>query len=348
MEIYNYPLVGIYASKGRKKDTFRGDITVFKSIQKEMKNFGAQSFVFTNDNIHADRISGYVYFEGYNRWGKVSFPFPDLIYNKISTRSEETSSEFQHLYELYKQQEKPFFNPGFFNKWDCHLALSKQKNLEPYLPKTWIYTKEVDLDNLIYTYPSLYLKPVNGYKGSGIVRMMKHDHHFTIQTKQEQLMISTSELKTWIENSLQSHSYIIQEEIETDKFDGCKYDLRVLCMYKKGGYSIVGVGVRKAPKGSIVTHVPNGGEILSFQKVQDRCSIEQIDLLANQVGAILTEKFGFIGEFSMDIGVATDSSLYLFEINSKPMIFDENDIQQKRIVQLVELFLSLSRNPNIR
>ncbi|HZH58853.1 MAG TPA: YheC/YheD family protein [Metabacillus sp.] len=349
MEIFNYPLVGIYASKGRKKDTFRGDITVFKSIQKEMKNYGAQTFVFTTDNIHADGITGYVYFEGYNRWGKISFPFPDLIYNKISTRSEETSSEFQHLYQLYRQKEKPFFNPGFFNKWDSHLALSQQKNLEKSLPKTWIYTKEVDLVNLMHTYPSLYLKPVNGHKGSGIVRIMKNDPYFTIQTKQEQFKMSASELKTWIEDSFfQSNSYIIQEEIETDKFDGCKYDLRVLCMYMKGGYSSVGVGVRKAPKGSIVTHVPNGGEILPFQKVQDRCSIEQIDLLANQVGSILTENLGFIGEFSMDIGIATNGSPYLFEINSKPMIFDEDDIQRKRIVQLVELFLSLTQNTNIR
>lgn len=348
MEIFNYPLVGIYASKGRKKDTFRGDITVFKSIQKEMKNYGAQSFVFTTDNIHRDGITGYVYFEGYNRWGKISFPFPDLIYNRISTRTEETSSEFQHLYQLYREQEKPFFNPGFFNKWDCHLALSHQKNLEQYLPKTWIYTKEVDLVNLIYTYPSLYLKPVNGYKGSGIVRIMKNDHHFTIQTKQDQLKVSTSELKTWIESSLQSKTYIIQEEIETDKFNGCKYDLRVLCIYKKGGYSSVGVGVRKAPKGSIVTHVPNGGEILPFHKIQDRCSIHEINLLANQVGTILTENLGFIGEFSMDIGLGTDGTPYLFEINSKPMIFDEDDIQDKRIVQIVELFLSLTPNTNIR
>ena len=349
MEMSNYPLVGILASKGRKKDTFRGDITVFKAIQKEMKAHGALSFVFTTAGIHPAAITGYVYFEEYNRWGKISFPFPDLIYNKISTRSEETSTEFQHLYQLYKQQEKPFFNPGFFNKWDCHLLLSQEKTLESFLPNTWLYTPKTELLKLLHTYPSLYIKPVKGYKGSGIVKMMKKAHHSVIlQTKKEKMTLSNSEFLNWAEHSLKRNSYIIQEEIETDKFDGCKYDLRVLCMYRQGDYTPLGIGVRKATKDSIVTHVPNGGEIVSFHHVQDRCSIKHIDLLANQIGNNLSKNVGFIGEFSMDIGLTPTGSPYLFEVNSKPMIFDEEDIQHKRIHQLVELFLTLIKNPIIR
>ncbi len=342
MEMYNYPLVGILASNGRKADTFRGDIAVFKSIQKEMKARGARSFVFTTAGIHSTGITGYVYYEDYNRWGKISFPFPDLIYNKISTRSEETSSEFQNLYELYKQKEKPFFNPGFFNKWDCHILLSQEKTLQSLLPNTWLYTKELDLVNLFHTHPSLYVKPVNGYKGSGIVKIKKTDHHNVIvQTKKEKITLSNSEFLNWAEHTLKRNSYIIQEEIETDKFEGCKYDLRVLSMYRQGVYSSVGIGVRKAANDSIVTHVPNGGEIVSFHHVQDRCSIKQIDLLANHIGSTLSKNVGFIGEFSMDIGLTPSGSPYLFEVNSKPMIFDENAIQHKRIHQLVELFLTL-------
>ena len=348
MERYNYPLVGIFASKGRKEDTFRGDITVFKTIQREMKNYGAQSFVFTTAGIHETHITGYVYFEGYNRWGKISFPFPDLIYNKISIRSEEASSEFQQLLQRYKQNSKPFFNPSFFNKWDCHLFLSQKKDLQAYLPKTWMYTKEVDLVELLQAYPSLYVKPVNGYKGKGIVKIMKDEHDIIVQTNIEKKTLSSSEFTNWLEDSLRTHSYIIQEEIQTDKYDGCKYDLRVLCMYKQEGYSSVGVGIRKASKDSIVTHVPNGGEILPFHKVNDRFSIKKINWLANEIGNTLSRNVGFIGEFSMDIGVTSSSYPILFEVNSKPMIFDEADIQHKRIVQLVELFLSLTKNPSIR
>ena len=348
METYNHPLVGIFASKGQKKDTFRGDISVFKAIQKELKEHGVLSFVFTTAGIHETGITGYVYFEGYNRWGKISFPFPDLIYNKISTRSEELSFEFQHLYELYQQTEKPFFNPCFFNKWDCHLILSQEKNLQSYLPASWKYTKQSDLVKLLHTYPSLYVKPVNGYKGSGIIKVMKNEHHFTVQTTFEKSILSNEEFSNWLKNSLKPDLYIMQEEVQTDKFDACKYDLRVLCMYTEGRYTSVGIGVRKAKKDSIVTHVPNGGEILPFHKVQDRCSLKDIDWLANEVGNTLTKSIGFIGEFSMDIGLTLTGSPILFEVNSKPMIFDEKDIQLKRIVLLAKLFLSLTKNSSIR
>jgi len=348
METYKHPLVGIFASKGQKKDAFRGDITVFKAIQKELKEKGVLSFVFTTAGIHEKGITGYVYFEGYKRWGKISFPFPDLIYNRISTRSEESSLEFQHLHELYRQKEKPFFNPCFFNKWDCHLILSQEKNLQIYLPATWMYTKQSDLVTLLHTYPSLYVKPVNGYKGSGIIKVMKNEHHFTVQTALEKRTLSNVEFSNWLENSLKPKLYIMQEEVQTDKFETCKYDLRVLCMYKKGRYTSVGIGVRKARKESIVTHVPNGGEILPFHKVQNRCSIKQIDWLANEVGNTLTKNIGFIGEFSMDIGLTSTGSPLLFEVNSKPMIFDEKDIQHKRIILLSELFLSLTKNSSIR
>lgn len=348
MNIYNYPLVGILASKGQKKDTFRGDITVFKAIQKKMKDHGGLSFVFTTAGIHSTGITGYVYFEDYNRWGKISFPFPDLIYNKISIRSEETTSKFIHLYQLYKQKEKPFFNPGFFNKWDCHLILSKEKTLQSYFPNTWMYTQKSELIELLYKHPSLYAKPVNGYKGSGIAKILKTDHHIIVHTMKEKAVLSYSEFSNWVEHSLKSNSYIIQEEIETDKFEGCKYDLRVLCIYREGLYTSVGIGVRKAAKDSIVTHVPNGGEIVAFHKLRDRCSIKQIDWLANQIGSTLSKTVGFIGEFSMDIGLTPSGSPYLFEVNSKPMIFDEDEIQQKRISQLVELFLTQIKNTIIR
>ncbi len=348
MRRYNYPLVGILASNGRKKDTFRGDVPLFKTVQEELKNYGVQSFVFTTADIHESCITGYVYFEGYDRWGKISFPFPDLIYNRISSRTEETLPEFLNLYHQYVQEKKPFFNSGFFDKWKCYQVLSQEEHLQQHLPKTWVYSEEINVPSLLQLYPSLYAKPVNGHQGNGIMKLSVSGHDYTVQTKDAHFLFTATEFILWLEKSLKHHSYIIQEEVKTDKFNGCKYDLRLLCMYKQGMYSSVGVGVRKAAKGSIMTHVPNGGEIIPFHKVKDRCSIKQINRLAEQVGTILTKNFGFIGEFSMDIGLTIDGFPYLFEVNSKPMIFDEKDIQQKRIHYLVELFLDLVNNSNIR
>jgi hypothetical protein len=48
----------------------------------------------------------------------------------------------------------------------------------------------------------------------------------------------------------------------------------------------------------------------------------------------------------MDVGLTPDGNPFIFEVNSKPMVFDEKSIQKKRITQLVELFIKLAKNTN--
>ncbi|WP_338787513.1 YheC/YheD family protein [Metabacillus sp. FJAT-53654] len=343
MKKFNYsPLVGILTSKGKLEDSFRGDHSVFKSIQKELMKVGGLSFIFTTEGVHRDYVSGYIYLHHDQKWGKLSFPFPDLIYNKVSSRIEETHAPFLALKQLYKKEGKYFFNPCFFNKWESYCSLSKSKQLSAYLPKTWIYTNMNDLLSKLSTYHALYVKPVTGHKGKGIYKLSFDGLHFYLHRKNKRIKYFHSDFVQDIETLLKNKQYLIQTEIHTDKIDKCKYDLRILCLFDNGIHKIFGVGVRKAAAHSIITHVPNGGDIISFQRIEHKCSISQLNWLAQTVGAQLTESYGFIGEFSMDVGLTPQGDPMLFEVNSKPMIFDEMTIQKNRITQLVELFTKLT------
>jgi glutathione synthase/RimK-type ligase-like ATP-grasp enzyme len=337
------PLVGILASKGGNNHIFRGDATVFKNIQRGLSKFGGQSFVFTTDDVEENGVIGYVYFFELMKWGKISFPFPDIIYNKISSRSEETSDEVVALKTFFEQQRKPFFNYGFFDKWETYSALSQDKEMQSYLPKTWLFTDKINISDLLKSHYSLYAKPKNGHKGSGIYKLSRKEDHYMIQSNSTTITYNEEKFRTWVSNDINRENYLLQEEIMTDKIDDCKYDLRVICLYRGNEYKPIGIGVRKATKNSFMTHVPNGGEIIPFEQVKDRCSINQIYLLANKVGTILTKAFGFVGEFSLDIGITSKGWPFLFEVNSKPMIFDEREIQNQRITELVQLFIELEK-----
>ncbi|PGT90417.1 YheC/YheD family protein [Bacillus sp. AFS040349] len=337
------PLVGILASKGGKNHIFRGNATVFKNIQSELSKFGGLSFVFTTDGVEENGVTGYVYFFEEKKWGKISFPFPDIIYNKISSRSEEISDEVVALKALYEQQGKPFFNYGFFNKWETYSALSQDREMQSYIPKTWLHTNIVHISDLLNSYYSLYAKPQNGHKGSGIYQLSRKEDHYTVQSNTTTIYYNEENFRTWVSSHLHKEKYLLQEEIMTDKIEDCKYDLRVICLYRDNEYKPVGIGVRKASKNSIITHVPNGGEIIPFEKVRGRCSIKQVNWLANKVGTLITKAFGFVGEFSLDIGLTPEGWPYLFEVNSKPMIFDEQEIQKQRITELVQLFIELEK-----
>lgn len=345
MRKFNYfPLVGILTSKGKKADSFLGDPSVFKSIQKELMTIGGLSFIFTTEDVHKDKVSGYIYYENYEKWGKITFPFPDIIYNKVSSRKEEISAPFLTLFDLYKKENKHFFNPSFFDKWESYLTLSKSKHLVPYLPETWVYTNMKDLLYKLTTYHSLYAKPIHGHKGIGIYKLSFDGSHYYIHRKNNKVKYFHSDFVIDVGMLLRKRQYLLQMDIHTDKIANCKYDLRILCLYDKGCHKICGIGVRKAAENSIITHVPNGGDIISFEQVMHKCSIEQLNWLTKTVGDELIKKYGFIGEFSMDVGLTPEGKPYIFEVNSKPMIFDEMDIQSKRITQLVKMFSELANS----
>ncbi|MBR8645638.1 hypothetical protein KEH51_21385 [[Brevibacterium] frigoritolerans] len=46
------------------------------------------------------------------------------------------------------------------------------------------------------------------------------------------------------------------------------------------------------------------------------------------------KKIGFLGEFSIDIGEDESGSLFIYEVNSKPMQFDEEEIETNRLLHL--------------
>lgn len=54
------------------------------------------------------------------------------------------------------------------------------------------------------------------------------------------------------------------------------------------------------------------------------------------------EKIGFLGEFSIDIGEDESGSLFIYEVNSKPMQFDEVEIETNRLLHLKNLFIELT------
>ncbi|MDI4671622.1 hypothetical protein MKZ47_21450, partial [Pseudoalteromonas shioyasakiensis] len=93
---------------------------------------------------------------------------------------------------------------------------------------------------------------------------------------------------------------------------------------------------------SVTTHVFHGGTILPYKEVKERIDEAALERLIALSGARLGERFGFVGEFSADIGVGSEQQLYIYEINAKPMVFDEPEIEARRLERLNQLFAELA------
>lgn len=215
---------------------------------------------------------------------------------------------------------------------------SKHPLLSSHLPKTYRLTPEIDIAKLLQKHSSLYFKPINSSKGAGIFRLSSDKHTIIYQdhTRKEEF----SSLQAI---DLPRSAYLIQEAIETQPFKDRRYDLRILAHHKDSRYVISGVGIRHSPYHSITTHTLNGGSISPSQDLEDEVDTSFLSSFVNTCGQVLQKSFPLIEEFSLDMAKSVQGHYYLFEVNAKPMIFDETDIQTQGAKHICNIFYKLTK-----
>lgn len=330
------PLVGILASP--KKDGFVGNIGLFKRIQKKLQRHGGLSIVVTPKHLTENGISGFCYLPQHDHWVSMQTPLPDIIYNRLSRYEDEnlfldTTEKLASLYHI------PVFNPHFFDKWELYLQLQDNEKLIPHLPKTGLLSED-NLANFLSTYPAVYIKKRKSKKGKGIYLIIRNGNTFLMRTTSTSTVLfpSISKLARFLQKDEGLDSYIIQEAISTLPMKGKKFDYRILAHANKNRFSITGVGVRLAKKQQVTTHVPSGGVIVSTEDLPVSTDHETMAQLINHCGKQLVSYYDDIGEFSADVGLTRDGKLYIFELNAKPMDFDEPAIKQQAAENITKVF----------
>jgi hypothetical protein len=340
------PFIGIITA--RKEDgTIAGNSALFIKLQKQLLSYGGISYIFTPDDVQKDYIDGYIYLPDKRHWKKIKAPYPDLVYNRIPFRKVEQEEEYQTFFSSLKLKNIPFFNPCFLDKFELYSLLQHNHMLKKYLPETALVTDRQTLYSFLRIYPSVYLKPSHSAKGKGIFRLSFLDPQLILEgmKRKETYQVFEDFWEEW-EEELLSKQYLVQEEVNSLMHEGKKFDFRILAHAEKDRYIVTGVGVRQAVKQNITTHIPNGGKLLPYHLFHSDELDRFIDLAVNLIGDTLTRNYGFFGEFSIDAGVSTDGDYFIYEVNSKPMSYDETEIEEKKMQQLCTLFFQLTNFPS--
>ncbi|WP_062352352.1 YheC/YheD family protein [Bacillus kwashiorkori] len=338
------PIVGIMVHQLEGK--FFGNKKFVSSIAKKLIKNKCIPVIFSFDQlIGEEKIAGLLYNHQKNNWIPASFPIPDIIYNRINNRQIEQTRKFHQVLQHIKSKNIPFFNPHFLNKFATHLIFRTDRELKKYLPPTIsIYSKE-ELAAFCRKWKTAYFKPRSKARGSGIFIAKFHDDGTIIVKTYEKVKKFHSFHSFWQTYNKQfiKDQYLAQKAIYTKKHKGRRYDFRVIAHSDLYRYIVIGIGVRVAGDHNITTHVQRGGKLISFDKVGSTALYKHISFIINKIGKQLTDHFGYFGEFSVDIGETKRGELYIFEVNAKPMSFDEEKIEEKRLNHLCQLFLALAK-----
>ncbi|MGG3560243.1 YheC/YheD family protein [Neobacillus rhizosphaerae] len=340
-----HPLIGIMTAK-KANGTLAGNGLLFIELQKKLISLNGISFVFTPEDADEERIIGYSYSPDKKCWRKETFPYPDLVYNRIPFRKSEHDLSSQRFFSRLKERKIPYFNPCFIDKYELYDLFKNHDVLHRYLPQTIQVNHKKEFALFLNKHTSIYLKPAQSAKGKGIFRL-KMIGSEQLQLDSVQLIENFSSLDDFWEKwskKLLEKNYLAQEEIHSAKYEGARFDFRILAHAEYDNYIVTGVGIRQSHKQVITTHIPSGGKLLPYKLLQSNEHDQFFELIVPLIGSELSTKFGYFGEFSIDACISEDGEYYIYEVNSKPMSFDERHIEDRKIEQLCRLFLQWIKN----
>jgi glutathione synthase/RimK-type ligase-like ATP-grasp enzyme len=337
------PVIGILTA--RKKDgTIAGNGPLFIELQKKLISLNGISFIFTLDGVHNDSIDGFTYIPERNVWERMNSPYPDLVYNRIPFRKSEEEITNSGFFSRLRERNIPFFNPAFIDKFELYQLFKNHPILHSHLPDTIPAIEKQKLWSFLSDYQSIYLKPAQSARGNGIFILEVDSQkrvHVRGLNKCEDFQTFDHFWQEW-EDILMKKSYLAQEGIKSSFYEGKRFDFRILAHAENNQYIVTGIGVRQSQNQEITTHIPTGGRLLPYEQLQTEEHDLFIQTIVEHIGEALSEQFGFFGEFSIDAGISQSGHYYIYEVNSKPMSFDEKEIEEKKIDHLCRLFLQLT------
>lgn len=329
--------------------------STFQEIIQIGREMGMEVFVSCPQDFDWQRrqVAGYTYFPGEGgrrpRWVRRRYPLPDVVYNRIPSRAAEAQPLVQACLRRMARRIGPaLFNPSYLDKASVFRILARDPDLAPYLPPTRSVRSWADVETMLARHRRVYLKPSRGSLGDYTAditaggRGGRYRYRYNLRRGRTRTGFARhlGEVRRALAPLLDRRSYIVQAAVDLARLDGRPFDLRVLVQKDgTGAWVYTGAAARVAGPGQITTHVPRGGsraslaEALSAFPPEVALRVEgELQSMAVAIARAVEAGTGrAFAEFSMDIGADRQGRLWLFEVNSKPLRFDEDGI--RRLVQ---------------
>ncbi|QYR20407.1 YheC/YheD family protein [Paenibacillus sp. sptzw28] len=358
------PLIGVLVSRDDPNMRERpfGSITMFcKELVDACAAQGAHVYFFTPNQI-ADNFStveGWVYSGG---WRKTAVPVPDVVNNRLTSRKLENKPSVQHfMKEVKSRHNTAVFNEKFLDKPEVFDALKKDSTLVKYLPESHLLRNYTMLKTMCVRYSTVFLKPVRGSLGKGIIRISRIDKdnyqalYTTVGGTRKQHFTSLLKLFSSISGKMKTVRYQIQQGLQLIDIGGRPVDFRALVQKDETGkWTVTSIVARTAGSHHFVSNLARGGTL---------STVREAVLKSNLVGAYAqdaTARFhraaleiakgvdthipAHFGELGIDLALDTAGRIWLLEVNSKPSKNDNTPLQEQKIRPSVRNMIRYARH----
>lgn len=357
------PLIGVLVSRDYPQLTERpfGSITLFcKELVDACESQGAYVYFFTPNHaaVSASSVEGWVYADG---WKRTTLPIPDVVNNRLTTRKLENKSSVQHfLKEVKGKNQTAVFNEKFLDKHEVFDALKQDEALIRYLPESHLLRNYTMLKAMCSRYSSVFLKPVRGSLGKGIIRISQAEGNAyqvlstTAAGAQKQNYSSLLKLFSSISSKMKTNRYQIQQGLQLIEIQNRPVDFRALVQKNlTGQWAVTSIVARTAGSHHFVSNLARGGTLSTVTEAIARSNLapgSRTNILSKLRSASLAIAKGVeqhipahFGELGIDLALDTSGRIWLLEVNSKPSKNDNTPLTDNKIRPSVKRMIQYSR-----
>lgn len=343
---------------------------VYEKMIEEGQKLGIDVYVFTPSDVNSSKelIHALMYLPEQNRWIRKWRSFPDLIFDRCRIQRGE---RFQELLRFRKKYAHLLFlNRPLRNKWTLHQALNKKALFRPFLLDTKLYGSTADVKLMLKKHNLLYLKPINGTGGRGILRIQRSSKNVNIllvqgRDQQRRILsprkIEIENISTLLPSADTETRYIIQEGVQLKLPNGRVHDYRMLVQKNKyGQWECTGCAGRIGAERSVTSNLHGGGRAAEMNELLSRwISLpekrnevrETAEEFGIEVAKYLEKTYGDLCELALDLAIDKKGRIYLIEVNPKPAreVFIEigqDEVYRQAIIKPLEYSLWLYKQKN--
>ncbi|MBD2872914.1 YheC/YheD family endospore coat-associated protein [Paenibacillus arenilitoris] len=358
------PLIGVLVSRDYPltPDKPFGSITMFcRELVDACTAQGAYVYFFTPNQIGAslNTVDGWIYSDG---WKQAAMPVPDVVNNRLTTRKLENRPNVQHfLTEIKSKHQTTVFNEKFLDKTEVFEALKKDESLVRYLPESHLLRNLAMLKSMCGRYNSVFLKPVRGSLGKGIIRVVRADPsgyqamYATAAGTRKQHYASLAKLFSTISAKMKTVRYQIQQGLQLIEIQKRPVDFRALVQKNAAGkWTITSIVARTAGTHHFVSNLARGGTLSTVAEAVARSNLQsgigrrdasqRLQQAALQIARGVDEQIpAHFGELGIDLALDTSGRVWLLEVNSKPSKNDNTPLNENKIRPSVRMMIQYSR-----
>lgn len=351
------PFFGILARvvpKGAPYGEQNRDFRVHMALGKR-RGVSVYSFAPADLNLKRGLVRARLYDEGRKRWIRRMMPLPHVFWNRSYWPGTRNRSLLTRTVRSLRRAGVRPFNPGVGTKWQVYRLLWPDSQLRPHIPRTERYQSVRTVLRLLDRFPGVYMKPLWGGWGIGIMRIRRlpRSRYRVSRTigrsgRNWSRVVSASGLRTVV-HRLVDGPYLVQQEIPLAQLAGRLSDVRVLAQRRAdGAWGITGAVVRVGKPRSVISNLHGGGRALEIHQALSRMFpsepkveqiIERIHTLALAIVEKVESRFGRFGEIGLDFGVDQTGHVWFIEVNSRP------GRHSFRITSPDDVWLASSANP---